>query len=60
MNKLKEARKAAGLTQVELSRKTGMSQQDISAIERGDREPTASTLRKLADALGCKIDYIVE
>lgn len=60
MNKLKEARKAAGLTQVELSRKTGLSQQDISSIERGDREPTASTLRKLADALGCKIDYIVE
>ena len=59
MNKLKEARKAAGLTQVELSRKTGMSQQDISSIERGDRDPTASTLRKLADALGCKIDDIV-
>ena len=59
MNKLKEARKAAGLTQVELSRKTGMSQQDISSIERGDRDPTASTLLKLADALGCKIDDIV-
>lgn len=59
MNKLKEARKAAGLTQVELSRKTGMSQQDISSIERGDRDPTASTLRKLANALGCKIDDIV-
>lgn len=59
MNKLKEARKAAGLTQVELSRKTGLSQPDISAIERGDRDPTASTLRKLADALECKIDDIV-
>lgn len=59
MNKLKEARKAAGLTQVKLSRKTGMSQQDISSIERGDRDPTASTLRKLANALGCKIDDIV-
>lgn len=59
MNKLKEARKAAGLTQVELSRKTGLSQPDISSIERGDRDPTASTLRKLADALGCKIDDIV-
>ena len=59
MNKLRDTRKAAGLTQLELSRKTGMSQQDISAIERGDRDPTASTLRKLADALGCKIDDIV-
>ena len=57
--KLKEARKSAGITQVELSRKTGMSQQDISSIERGDRDPTATTLRKLADALGCKIDDIV-
>lgn len=59
MKKLKEVRKAAGLTQVELSCKTGLRQQDISAIERGYRDPTASTLRKLADALGCKIDDIV-
>lgn len=53
--KLKAARKAAGLTQVELAEKVGCKQKDISRWENG-RPMTAETLKKLAKALGCSMD----
>lgn len=57
--KLKAARQAAEMTQGELAEKVGCQQRDISHWENGYREPVASTLKKLAQALGCKIDDIV-
>ena len=57
--KLKAAREAAGLTQVELAEKVGCKQKDISRWENGNREPVASTLKKLAQALGCSMDDLV-
>lgn len=56
--KLKAARKAAGLTQVELAEKVGCKQKDISRWENG-RPTTAETLKKLAQALGCSMDDLV-
>lgn len=46
-----QARLARGLTQRQLSAQTGIPQADISRIERGAGNPTAATLRRLADAL---------
>lgn len=40
-----------GLTQAELAANARMSRPNLSAVERGDREVTLSTLRKLALAL---------
>jgi len=40
-----------GLTQEQLSEKTGLTQQYISGLERGRRNPTVLTLRDLAQAL---------
>ena len=57
--KLKAARLAAGLSQKELAEKVGCYQKDISRWENCEREPTASNLRKLADAIGCMIDDLV-
>lgn len=57
--KLKAARKAAGLTQGELAERVGCAQKDISRWENEVREPTATSLRRLADALHCLIDDIV-
>lgn len=54
--KLKAARKAAGLTQVQLAEKAGCTQKDVSRWENGQREPVASTLKKLAQAIGCSMD----
>lgn len=43
---------AAGLTQEQLAERTGFSQQYISKLENGGRNPTIVTLYELATALG--------
>ena len=49
---LREARKRAGLTQVELSRVSGIPQDHISKLEIGViREPSFATVLRLANAL---------
>lgn len=45
-------RKAAGLTQEQLAERSGLSQQYISGLEQGRRNPTVVTLYELATALG--------
>lgn len=49
---LKSARKKAGLTQQDLSLRTGIHQGDISKIEKGLRNPSLALLERLADGLG--------
>jgi len=46
------ARKAAKLTQVQLSERSGVSQSHISQLEKGNLEPRLSTILALAGALG--------
>lgn len=55
---LAEARKARGFTQPELSKLTGIQQAEISRIERGVGNPTATTLLRLTDALGQRVALI--
>lgn len=45
-------RKEKGLTQEKLSELSGLSQQYISDLERGKRNPTIVTIYELAMALG--------
>lgn len=45
-------RKAAGLTQEQLAERSGLSQQYLSGLEQGRRNPTVVTLYELAAALG--------
>ena len=45
-------RQEAGLTQEQLAERSGLSQQYISGLERGRRNPTVVTLYELASALG--------
>ena len=44
-------RKERGLTQEALAEKSGLSQQYISGLESGQRNPTIVTLYELANAL---------
>ena len=46
-----EARINAGMTQVELSEKSGISQADISRLEKGTRNPSLNLLKRLAEAM---------
>ena len=50
-----EARRSVGMTQKELSQKTGIYQADISKIERGLSNPSLQTLEKIANGLGMKL-----
>lgn len=47
-------RKRAGLTQVELADKTGVSQPTISQLESGAQEMSFSWARTFARVLGCR------
>jgi transcriptional regulator with XRE-family HTH domain len=49
---IKAVRRRHGLTQADLARRAGTSQPVISAYERGHRDPTYGTLRKLVEAGG--------
>ena len=50
-----QARRAAGLSQRELSRRTGVPQSAIARIERGRQVPRADTLEKLLGACGFEL-----
>lgn len=45
-------RREKGLTQEEVEARSGFSQQYLSGLERGQRNPTIITLYELAQALG--------
>lgn len=57
--KVKKARKAAGLTQMELARKINMSQSYIADIERRRQNPSLSALQLIANALHVDIAEFV-
>lgn len=50
--KLQAARKRSGLTQAEVSERSGVHDTEISRIEAGKRDPRVSTLIRLAKAVG--------
>ncbi len=51
MVSLRDRRTAAGLTQTELARRSGVAQPNIAAYERGSRVPSPATCRKIEAAL---------
>lgn len=55
-----EARKSRNISQVELSKRSGVIQADISRIENGKANPTMNVLERLANALGMKLDISFE
>lgn len=58
--KLKELRKAKGLTLRELSNSTNLSISFISDIEHNRSNPSISTLKILCNALDVPITYLLE
>lgn len=57
---LKNARKAAKVTQKELAEAVGVYPKDISRWENNQRTPSAIALAKLCEALGASADDILE
>lgn len=55
MNEMLKAREELGMSQQELSTKTGITQPDISKLENGKANPSIETLKKIAGAFGKKL-----
>lgn len=55
-----DARQKAGLTQKELSERTGIAQGDISKLENGNANPSIRTLQRLANGMGMtlKVEFL--
>ena len=57
--RLKELRKQAHLTQVELAKRLGIGQSSYADWERGKKKPTQDNLVKIAQVLNVSVDYLV-
>lgn len=54
-NEILKARKELGISQIQLSTLTGITQPDISKLENIKSNPSIATLKKLATAFGKKL-----
>lgn len=57
--RLKDLRKQAGITQVDVAEKLGISQPAYASWERGVKKPTQENLVKIAQILNVSVDYLV-
>ena len=57
--RLKDLRKQAGLTQVDVAERLGISQPAYASWERGVKKPTQENLVKIAQTLNVSVDYLV-
>ena len=58
--KLRAIRALRNLTQAQLAEKAGVSANAIAEYEQDKRDLRADTIRKLCDALGVQVKYIVD
>jgi transcriptional regulator with XRE-family HTH domain len=58
-DKMTMLRKQKNISQVELAEKTSISRDGISKYERGDIVPSVEYAKRIADALGVSLDYLV-
>ncbi|MCD8005525.1 MAG: helix-turn-helix domain-containing protein [Oscillospiraceae bacterium] len=55
MQAIIDARRESGITQNELSKRTGISQSDISKFECGNGNPSIKTLKRLAAGMNMSL-----
>ena len=56
---LRAVRVERGMSQEELHMETGVHRNYIGGIERAERNPTVTTVAKLANALGVSVDSLL-
>ena len=57
--RLKEIRKARGISQVKMAMDLNVSQNPVSRYETGEREADYAMLIRIADYFGVSIDYLL-
>lgn len=60
LSKLRQAREAAGLTQEQLAERMGAPVSTVTAIESHGADPTLSTIRRYALAVGAAVRHDVQ
>ena len=60
MNKIREARKKAGLTQTQLAEMANVHRTIIARCEEGVNHPSFMTLYKIASALNVPVDELID
>ncbi len=58
-NRIKEARKASGLTQAQLSAQLNIRSESLSAIENGRRSASIDLLIDISQLLDVTLDYLI-
>lgn len=56
---LAKAREAAGVSKSEIARRMGTGEKQVRRIEGGEHSPSAETLQKYAEAIGCEIRFSI-
>lgn len=56
---IRSRRQSAGLSQLALAERTGLSQTWISRLEQGGANPTFETLSRIADALEINVSELL-
>lgn len=59
MNRIRDARKRAGIKQTDLCRRLGISQGALSGWENGKFEPCQSSWLQLSEILSVSVDYLM-
>jgi DNA-binding XRE family transcriptional regulator len=57
--RLRQLRLAAGLTQAELARRTGIHRPNIARVEAGRHTPSLETLARIANAIGVSTTHVL-
>ena len=60
MNRIKEARLAAGMTQEQLAAAVGVTQPAVTQWENGTTNPRVPALRIIAEVLHTTVDALIE
>ncbi len=58
MNRIKELRLQKEMTQTALAKAAGVSSPFLHDLENGNRNAKPSTMRRIADALGCPVELL--
>lgn len=59
MNNIKKARKAKGLTQIEVAAKLGVTQGNLSAWETGRWQPDVESIKEMCNLFNCTADFLL-
>ena len=57
--RIRRARKARNMSQMELAKRVGTVYQRVSGWERGEVAPGMASLKRLAEALGVSLDWLI-